>query len=60
MREVPNNIVSDLCRYLPMFLDNLEKSAVQQNLRLINAVRVTKHKILPKLNKINNPDGDKK
>lgn len=60
MRSVPNDIVSDLCRYLPMFLNNLDKSAVQQSLRLTNAVRVTKHKLLPKLNKINNTNGDKK
>lgn len=43
-----------------MFLNNLDKSAVQQSLRLTNAVRVTKHKLLPKLNKINNTNGDKK
>lgn len=43
-----------------MLLDNLDKSAVRKSLRLTNAVRVTKHKILPKLNKINNPNGDKK
>lgn len=60
MRSVPNNIVSELCRYLPMLLDNLDKSAVRKSLRLTNAVRVTKHQILPKLNKINNPNGNKK
>lgn len=52
MRNVPNNIISELCRYLPMLLDNIDKSAVQQSLRLKNAVRVTKHQIIPKLKKI--------
>lgn len=60
MREVPNNIVSELCRYLPMLLANLDQQAVRNSLRLSNAVRVTKHSILPKLNKIDNPNGDKK
>lgn len=60
MRSVPNNTVSELCRYLPMLLDNLDKSAVQKSLRLTNAVRVTKHIILPKLNKIDKQNDNKK
>lgn len=60
MRSVPNNIVSELCRYLPMLLDNLDQKSVQRSLRLTNAVRVTKHMILPKLNKIDKLNGDKK
>lgn len=57
MRSIPNNIVSELCRYLPMLIDNLDKSAVQKSLRLNNAVRVTKYKIIPKLKKIDNQNG---
>lgn len=57
MRNVPNNTVSELCRYLPVLLDNLDKPAVQKSLRLRNAVRIIKHQIIPKLKKI---DKDKK
>lgn len=60
MRSVPNNTISELCRYLPMLIENVDKQAEQKSLRLTNAVRVTKHMILPKLNKIDKLNGDKK
>lgn len=52
MKSVPNDIIKTLCRHLPLIMENLEPGAMQRNIRLINAVRVTKHKILPKLKKI--------
>lgn len=58
MKQVPNNLITQLCRYLPMFIDNLDKSSVQKSLRLTNAVRVAKHEILPKLNKIDKIKND--
>lgn len=60
MRSVPNNTISELCRYLPMLIENVDKKAVQKSLRLTNAIRVVKHQIIPKLNKINNPNGNTK
>ena len=56
MKEVSNGTIATLCRQLPLILDNLDKGAMRNNLRLINAVRITKHQILPKLKKINNHD----
>ena len=54
MKAVPNDLISTLCRYLPMLVDNIDKGAVQKSIRLSNAVRVTKYIILPKLKRINN------
>lgn len=45
MRNVPNDVVATLCRCLPQ---------IRKSLRLTNAVRLLKHEVLPKLNKINN------
>lgn len=54
MRNVPNDIVATICRCLPQILDNLDHAAIRKSLRLTNAVRLLKHEVLPKLNKINN------
>lgn len=51
MRNVPNDIVQTLIRALPVILDNIGKDAERSNLRLCNAVRLTK-KIINRLNKI--------
>lgn len=54
MREIPNDILANLLRYLPMLIENLDQQKVRKSLRLTNAVRLLKHEVLPKLNKINN------
>lgn len=54
MREIPNDILANLLRYLPMLIENLDQQRVKKSLRLTNAVRVTKHLIIPKLKKIDN------
>jgi len=54
MRNVPNDVVATICRSLPQILDNLDTAAIRKSLRLTNAVRLLKHEVLPKLNKINN------
>lgn len=54
MRNVPNDVVATLCRCLSQILDNLDAAAIRKSLRLTNAVRLLKHEVLPKLNKINN------
>lgn len=54
MRNVPNDVVATLCRCLLQILDNLDAAAIRKSLRLTNAVRLLKHEVLPKLNKINN------
>lgn len=51
MRTIPNDIVQTLIRTLPLILDNMDKEAVQNKLRLNNAVRLTKI-IVKRLNKI--------
>lgn len=52
MKTVPNDMIKTLCRYLPLFLDNIDKGALKKSLKLTNAVRVTKHQLLPKLKRI--------
>lgn len=54
MREIPNDILANLLRYLPMLIENLDQQRVKKSLRLTNAVRVTKYLIIPKLKKIDN------
>lgn len=54
MKSVPNEIIKTLCRHLPLILENVESKALRDNIRLTNAVRVTKHKIIPKLKRIDN------
>lgn len=51
MRNIPNDIVQTLIRTLPLILDNMDEEAVQNKLRLNNAVRLTK-KIVKRLEKI--------
>lgn len=58
MKNVPNDTVATLCRCLPLILDNLDTDAVRKSLRLQNAVRLLKHEVLPKLNKIKNEKRD--
>ena len=57
MKTVPNDVVATLCRCLPQILDNLDTDAIRKSLRLTNSVRLLKHQVLPKLNKINNEKG---
>lgn len=58
MKNVPNDVVATLCRCLPQILDNLDAEAIRKSLRLTNAVRLLKHQVLPKLNKLNNEKRD--
>jgi hypothetical protein len=51
MRTIPNDIVQTLLRTLPIIIDNVDKDALRNNLRLYNAVRLTK-KIQKRLIKI--------
>lgn len=51
MRAVPNDIVQTLIRSLPVILENIDREAERDNLRLHNAVRLTK-KIVKRLAKI--------
>ncbi|MCX4285413.1 hypothetical protein [Duncaniella dubosii] len=54
MREIPNDILANLLRYLPMLIENLDQQKVRKSLRLTNAVRVLNFHIIPKLKKIDN------
>lgn len=51
MRNVPNDIVQTLIRSLPIIINNIRRDAERDNLRLCNAVRLTK-KIIKRLEKI--------
>lgn len=51
MRKIPNDIVTTLLRSLPIILSNVDKEALQKQLRLNNAVRLVK-KIVKRLNLI--------
>lgn len=51
MRTVPNDIIKNLIRHLPLILDNVDAVAVRNNLRLDNAIRLTRISI-KKLSKI--------
>ena len=53
MRAVPNDIVQNLIRHLPLILDNMNEEAVRKGLRLNNAVRLTKI-CIKRLEKIEN------
>lgn len=53
MRTVPNDIVQNLIRHLPLILDHIDEDAVRKKLRLNNAVRLTKI-IIKRLEKIEN------
>lgn len=53
MRAVPNDIVQNLIRHLPLILANMDEDAVRKKLRLNNAVRLTKI-IVKRLEKIEN------
>lgn len=54
MREIPNDILANLLRYLPMLIENLDQQKVRKSLRLTNAVRVLNFHIITKLKKIDN------
>ena len=60
MKTVPNDLISTLCRYLPLLVDNIDRNAVGKSLRLANAIRVTKYKLLPKLKKVDKSKGTAK
>lgn len=51
MRTVPNDIIKNLIRHLPLILDNVDAAAVRNNLRLDNVIRLTRISI-KKLSKI--------
>lgn len=51
MRNVPNDIVQTLIRSLPIIINNIGRDAERDNLRLCNAVILTK-KIIKRLEKI--------
>lgn len=53
MREIANDIVSTLIRCLPIILENMDAEAMRKNLRLYNAVRLTK-KVNQRLIRIEN------
>lgn len=53
MRTVPNDIVQNLIRHLPLILDHIDEDAVRKKLRLNNAVRLTKF-CIKRLEKIEN------
>lgn len=57
MRTIPNDIVQTLLRTLPLILDNVDEEALHKQLRLNNAVRLTK-KIVKRLNTIENEHRD--
>lgn len=53
MRQIPNDIVKTLIRNLPIILESIDRYEERDNLRLCNAVRLTK-KIINRLKTIEN------
>ena len=51
MRQIPNDIVKTLIRNLPIILESIDRYEERDNLRLCNAVRLTK-KIINRLKSI--------
>ena len=51
MRQIPNDIVKTLIRNLPIILASIDRYEERDNLRLCNAVRLTK-KIINRLKTI--------
>ena len=51
MRQIPNDIVKTLIRNLPIIIDSIDRYEERDNLRLCNAVRLTK-KIINRLKSI--------
>lgn len=51
MRQIPNDIVKTLIRNLPIILESIDRYEERDNLRLCNAVRLTK-KIINRLKTI--------
>lgn len=60
MKSIPNHIVTELLRYLPMLIANQDKSATSKSLRLTNAIRKIKVEIIPRLEKVNNQTNEKR
>lgn len=54
MKSIPNNMVAELTRYLPMMLANIDEKKARSSLRMANAIRKVKHEILPRLERLNN------
>lgn len=54
MKQLPDSMVKMLARYLPMLIENIDGKRMTENLRLNNAVRVIKGKILPRIERENN------
>jgi hypothetical protein len=53
MKSIPNNIVAELTRYLPILLTNIDEKKARGSLRLTNAIRKVRL-ILPRLERLNN------
>ena len=54
MKQVPNHVVASLLRCLPLLLDSVDETLIRRSLRAVNAKRILKHEVLPKLKKIHN------
>lgn len=52
MKNVPNDVVATLVRCLPLLLNSVDENIIRKSLRAQNAIRLLKHEVLPKLNKI--------
>ena len=51
MRIIPNDIVQNLIRHLPLILDYIDKDALRKKTRLNNAARLTR-KVVKRLERI--------
>ncbi len=58
MKSIPNNMVAELTRYLPMLLANIDVKTVSKSLRLENAIRKVRYEILPRLERLSNTDNE--
>ena len=45
MKQVPNNVVANLVRCLPLLLDYIDEDAIRKSLRATNAKRIIKHEV---------------
>ena len=59
MRTIPNDIVQTLLRTFPIILGNVNEENIKKNLRLNNAIRLTR-KIVKRLNRIENEQRNSK
>lgn len=54
MKQVPNDIITTLDRLLPLVIANIDRTNIQSNPRLANAIRIIQRNVIPRLAKINN------